>query len=140
MFSLFKLYFASSRKPRILLFASDNTKDTVEETLDKEEASEEDEGGGKRDDDDSGEGGETKSPSIETSNKNKADRKERFSRGWESGAPGRPGSMLNEEGSNSGGTEETEQIAVDDFDPEKVLEQLKALESLRNLQKSALSS
>jgi hypothetical protein len=43
-----------------------------------------------------------------------------------------------EEGSNSGGAEETEQIAVDDFDPEKVLEQLKALESLRNLQKSAL--
>ena len=35
-----------------------------------------------------------------------------------------------EEGSNSGGAEETEQIAVDDFDPEKVLEHLKALESL----------
>ena len=42
------------------------------------------------------------SSSVEqTSNTNTEDRKKRFSRGWEQGAPGRPGSMLNEEGSNS---------------------------------------
>ena len=110
-------------------YGMDSEETAVAYVSGQEVGGEEDEGGGKRDDDDSGEGGETKSPSIETSNKNKADRKERFSRGWESGAPGRPGSMLNEEGSNS----VSEQMYEDDSltEEQAVNNLLKELEGTR---------
>jgi hypothetical protein len=39
-------------------------------------------------------------PTEQTVEKNKSDRQSRFKRGWKAGAPGAPGSMLNEEGSN----------------------------------------
>ncbi len=72
-----------------------------------------------------------KKPSVssETSNQNISDRKERFSRGWESGAPGRPGSMLNEEGSNS----VSEQMYEDDSltEEQAVNNLLKELEGTR---------
>jgi hypothetical protein len=65
----------------------------------------------------------------EISNKNKTDRQSRFKRGWEKGAPGRPGSMLNEEGSNS--------VSEQMFDDDSITEEqavdnlLKELEGTR---------
>jgi hypothetical protein len=75
-----------------------------------------------------------KKPSVssETSNQNTSDRKERFNRGWKKGAPGRPGSMLNEEGSNH--------VAEQMFEDDSITEEQAVESLLKELEGTELES